>query len=246
MKLLIAAALTAASSWAMAQPPADPPPAPPPRPATIQVTGQAKVSKAPDRVYIDMGVTTQAPESEVATAQNAKRVSAVIAAVRRAAGGAEVQLTTTQYSVSPNYSYPRGGGTPTITGYTASNVIQVRLDDLGRVGRVIDGATQAGSNNVQDIRFALRDEEMSRAEALREAAQNARRDADALAAALDLRIVRVLAVGEQAPEARPLPLYAQRMSVAAAAPAPATPVEAGTIDINATVTLTVEVAPATR
>ena len=214
------------------------------RPATIRVTGQAKVSQAPDRVYIDIGVTTQAPKSEVATSQNATRVSAVVAAVRRAAGS-DVQLTTTQYSVSPNYKYPREGGTPTITGYTASNVVQVRLDDLGRVGRVIDVATQAGSNNVQDIRFALRDEEMPRAEALREAAQNARRDADALAEALDLRIVRILAVDEQAPEVRPMPLYAQRMSVAAA-PAPATPVEAGTIDVSATVTLTVEVAPAKR
>jgi hypothetical protein len=124
-------------------------------------------------------------------------------------------------------------------------VVQVRLDDLGRVGRVIDAATQAGSNNVQDIRFALRDEEMPRAEALREAAQNARRDADALAAALDLRVVRIRAVGEEAPEVRPMPLYAQRMSVAAAA-APATPVEAGTIDVSATVNLTVEVAPAKR
>lgn len=244
MRLLLAAALTLATSWAIAQPPPGSPSAAPTQPATIQVTGQARLSKAPDRVYIDMGVTTQAAKSEAATAQNATRVSAVIAAVKRAAG-ADVQLTTTQYSVSPNYHYPRGGGTPTIAGYTASNVVQVRLDELGRVGRVIDAATQAGSNNVQGIRFALRDEELPRAEALREAARNARRDADALAGALDLRIVRVLAVGEEAPEVRPMPLYAQRMSVAAA-PAAATPVEAGTIDVSATVTLTVEVAPAKR
>jgi uncharacterized protein len=241
MKVLVALALAAASSWAMAQPP---PGSPPPRPATIEVTGQAKVSEAPDRVYIDIGVTTQARKSETATEQNAARVSTVIAAVKRAAG-ADIQLTTTQYSVGPNYNYPRGGGTPTITGYTASNVVQVRLDDLARVGRVIDAATQAGSNHVQDIRFGLRDEEIPRAEALREAAQNAQRDAEALAGALSLKVVRVLTVGEEAPEVRPMPLYAQRMSVEAAA-APATPVEAGTIDVSATVTLTVEVAPAKR
>src|SRR6185312_9856833 len=111
MKLLLAMALTAASSWAIAQPPAGPPSAPPPRPATIEVTGQAKVSKAPDRVYIDIGVTTQARKSEAATEQNATRVSAVIAAVKRATG-ANVQLTTMQYSVGPNYNYPRGGGAP--------------------------------------------------------------------------------------------------------------------------------------
>ena len=69
----------------MAQSPPGAPSAPPPRPATIQVTGQAKVSKPPDRVYIDIGVTTQARKSEAATEQNAIRVSAVIAAVKRAA-----------------------------------------------------------------------------------------------------------------------------------------------------------------
>jgi hypothetical protein len=245
MRLLVAIALTLASSWAIARPSAGAPPGPPPRPATIQVTAQAKVSKAPDRVYIDIGVTTQAQSSQAAAQQNATRVSAVVAVVKRAAGSG-AQLTTTQYSVSPNYNYPHDGASPSITGYTASNVVQVRLDDLRRIGPVIDAATQAGSNNVQDIRFALRDEEVPRAEALREAAQNARQDAEALAAALALRVVRVLAVGEQTPEVRPpMPLYAQKMSVAAA-PALATPVEAGTIDVNATVTLTVEVAPDKR
>lgn len=242
MKLLIAVALTAASSWAIAQPaPASPPP---PRPATIQVTGQAKVSETPDRVYIDIGVTTQAPKSQDAAAHNASRVSAVIAAVKRAAGPG-AQLSTTEYSVRPNYNYPRGGGTPKVVGYTVSNVVQVRLDDLRKIGPVIDAATQAGSNDVQDIRFALRDEQAPRTEALREAALNAQRDAQALANALGLRVIRVAAVNEQGPEAAPVPMYAQEITVTARR-AVATPVEAGTIDVNATVTLTVEVAPAKR
>ncbi len=71
MRLLLAVALTAASSWALAQPYPPAPPAPPPLPATIQVTGQAKVSEIPDRVYIDIGVTTQAQKSEAAAAENA-------------------------------------------------------------------------------------------------------------------------------------------------------------------------------
>ncbi|MDE2451495.1 MAG: SIMPL domain-containing protein [Gammaproteobacteria bacterium] len=241
MRILLAVALAAASSWALAQPPSTRLP----RPATMEVTGQAEVSRAPDRVYIDIGVTTQARKSEDAAAQNAERLSAVIAAVKGAAGPG-AQLTTTQYSISPNYNYPRGGGTPTVVGYTASNVVRVRLDDLGKIGRVIDAATQAGSNNVQDIRFALRDEQAPRDEALREAALNARQDAGALAGALGLDVVRVLAVSENGPESRPVPIYAQAMGRLAQARVTPTPVEAGTIDVTATVTLTVEVAPAKR
>lgn len=244
MRLLIACALTAASSWAMAQPSPDLPSVGSPRPATIQVTGQAKVSAIPDRVYIDVGVTTQAPKSEIAAAQNASRLSAVTAAIKRAAGPG-AQLTTAEYSVSPNYHYPRDGGTPAIVGYTVSNVVRIRMDDLRKIGQVIDAATQAGSNNVQGIRFALRDEEAPRGEALRKAAMDARQDAESLAGALGLRIVRVLSLSEQAPAV--VPIYPQtRQFAAKAAAAPATPVEAGTIEVNATVNLTVEVAPAKR
>lgn len=244
MRLLLALALAAASSSAMAQPSPANPPVPPPRPATIQVTGRAKVSQIPDRVYIDIGVTTQAPKSEAAAAQNARRLSAVIAALKRAAGPG-AQLTTTEYSVAPNYNYPRDGGTPTIVGYTVSNVVRIRLDDLRKIGPVIDAATQAGSNNVRDISFALRDEQAPRSEALREAALEARQDAEVLAGALGVRIVRVLSVSEESPPVGPI-FPQTRQFTARVAAAPATPVEAGTIDINATVSLTVEVAPGKR
>lgn len=242
MRPLIALALAGASSLALAVPSGLAAiPAAAPRPATIQVTGEAKVSQTPDRAYIEIGVTTQARDSEAAASQNASRLTAVVAGVKRAAGPG-AQLTTSQYSINPNYSYPRDGA-PTIMGYTAMNVISVRLDDLRSVSRVIDAATRSGSNTVQDIRFALRDEQAPRSQALREAATNARRDAEALADALGLRVVRVVAVSEQSPEARPMPIYAQ---AGMAARAVATPIEAGTIDVNAAVTLTVEVAPAKR
>jgi uncharacterized protein len=246
MRLLLAVALAAACFQAVAQPYPDVPPARGSWPATIQVTGQAKVSEIPDRVYIDIGVTTQAQTSEAAAAENATRLSAVIAAMKRAAG-AGAQLTTTEYSISPNYNYPRDGGTPTVVGYTVSNAVEVRLDDLRKIGPVIDAATQAGSNNVQGIRFALRDEDAPRNEALREAALKARQDAETLAGALGLKVVGVRSVTEQGPAVVPiypeggLRIYAQ--SAAARAP---TPVETGTIDVSATVSLTVEVAPAKR
>ena len=242
MRLLVAIALTAASSAVLAGPSAGTPPVPPP--ATIQVTGQAQVSESPDRVYIDIGVTTQARKAEDAASENATSLSAVIAAVKQAAGAA-AQLTTTEYSIGPNYSYPRNGGTPTVVGYSVSTVIQVRLDDLHKVGNVIDAATRAGSNNVQGIRFALRNEQAPRSEALREAAIKARQDADALAGALGLRIVRVLSVEEQGAGPRPVPMYSPAVKMALAR-APATSIEQGTLAVSASVTLTVEVAPAKR
>ncbi|MBW4050404.1 MAG: SIMPL domain-containing protein [Proteobacteria bacterium] len=242
MRILLAAALIAASSWAQAQAAAPVPPGPPP--ATLQVTAEAKVSETPDRVYIDIGVTTRARKSETAASRNARQLSTVISALKRAAGPG-AQLTTTEYSISPDYSYPPHGA-PAIVGYTASNVVRVRLDDLRTIGAVLDAATREGSNNVRDIRFAVRDEQAPRTEALRKAAVSARQDAQALAQALGLRIVRVLRVDEQSPAVMPRPIYLQAERFAAAPAAPRTPIEAGAIAVNATVSLTVEVAPAKR
>jgi uncharacterized protein YggE len=231
-KLTIALLACAAIAPALAQQPV----------SSIRVTGEARVTARPDRVQIDIGVTTRAPTSQEAASRNAHDVDAVIASVRKATPAAE--LKTISYSLNPNYQYHPSGGEPTIDGYIASNIVQVTLDDLAKIGAVIDSAAQAGANHVQGIQFTLRDQDAARAEALRKAAAQARSEAEVLAAALGLKVVRVLSVEENAPHFAPVRVYggAARASVAAVP----TPVEAGTLDITANVTLSVEVSPSAR
>ena len=212
--------------------------------SSIRVTGDARVTAKPDRVQIDIGVTTRAQQSQEAAAQNARQVDAVLAAVRKAAGPTAV-LKTISYSLNPNYQYHPNGGEPTLQGYTAVNVVQVTLDELGKIGAVIDAATQSGANRVEGIQFTLRDQDAVRAEALREAASRARAEADVLAAALGLKVLRVLSVEENSPRVVPVRVYGGTPRAMAAA-APATPVEAGTLDVTADVTLVVEAGPAPR
>jgi uncharacterized protein YggE len=150
--------------------------------------------------------------------------------------GAGADIKTVSYTLSPNYRYPREGGEPTLTGYTATNIVRVTLDDLTQVGRAIDAATQAGANRIQSLRFTLRDERAVQARALREAALNARGKAEALASALGLRIVRVLTVVESSPT-----VYPVRDVAFARAEAASTPIEPGTIEVRATVAFTVEI-----
>jgi len=212
--------------------------------SSIRVTGDARVTAKPDRVQIDIGVTTRAAQSQDAASQNARQVDAVLAAVRKATGPAAV-LRTISYSLNPTYQYHPNGEEPTITGYSAVNVVQVTLDDLAKIGTVIDSATLAGANHVQGIQFTLRDQDAVRAEALRQAATRARAEADVLAAALALKVVRVLSVEENSPRVVPVRAYMGAPRTTAVT-ATATPVEAGTLDVTADVMLTVEVSPTTR
>jgi len=211
--------------------------------SSIRVTGDAKVTARPDRVQIDIGVTTRAAQSQEAASQNARQVDAVLAAVHKATPAAV--LKTISYSLNPTYQYHSNGEEPTITGYSAVNVVQVTLDDLAKIGTVIDSATLAGANHVQGIQFTLRDQDAVRAEALRQAATRARAEADMLAAALGLKVVRVLSVEENSPRVVPVRAY-MGAPRAVMTTATATPVEAGTLDVTADVMLTVEVSPTAR
>lgn len=204
-------------------------------PPHIQTSGEGQVTVEPDRARIDVGVVTQASTSQAAASQNAGKLEATLARLRQSLG-ANADIRTVSYSLTPNYRYPREGGEPTITGYTATNIVRVTLDDLTKVGGVIDTATQAGANRIQRLQFMLRDEQPVQARALREAALQARSKADALAAALGVRISRVYAAVEGGPAVIPI-----RDITFARAETSQTPIEPGTIDIRATVVLTVEI-----
>jgi uncharacterized protein len=210
--------------------------------SSIRVSADAKVTAKPDRVQIEIGVSTRATQSQEAAAQNARQLESMLAAVHKAVPAA--LLKTVSYSLNPNYEYHVSGGEPTVTGYTAMNVVQVTLDDLEKIGGVIDAAAQAGANHVQGIQFTLRDQDAVRAEALREAAMRARAQADVLAAALGLKVVRVLSAEENSPRFTPITRPMARAAMSSASVA--TPVEAGTLDVAAEVTLSVEVSPAAR
>lgn len=205
---------------------------------SIRVTGQATVTVKPDQAEISIGVVTQAQTAQAAAAQNAQKQDSVISELRKALGsGADIK--TISYSLSPNYRYPKEGGQPTITGYTASNIVQVKTANLEQVGKVIDLATGSGANNIQSLRFTLKDELSARTQALQEASTKARSKAQAIASALGLKIVRVLHVDEGG-QVTSLPINGRNFAGMAAVAQ--TPVESGTIDVLATITLTVEVA----
>lgn len=204
-------------------------------PPSIRTTGEAIVTAAPDRARIDIGVVSQASESQAAVTQNAQKVEATLARLRSLLG-ANADIKTISYTLNPNYRYPQGGGEPTITGYTATNIIRVTLDDLTMVGKAIDTATQAGANRIQQLQFTVKDEKPLLERALREAAVGARQKASALAGALSLKIGRVLTVAESSPVVLPV-----RDVAFARAESASTPIEPGTIEVRASVTLTVEI-----
>ena len=207
----------------------------------VQVSGEATVSAKPDQAVVEIGVATQGATASAAAAQNAKQTEAVLADLRKLLGGSN-KLRTTSYSVRPNYEYPKPGAAAAITGYIATNVVEVTLDDLAQVSKVIDSATQSGANTIQHLQYRLRSPGTVRGRALREAAEQAKAGAEAIALGLGLKVVRVLSAEEVTSEED----FGMAKKAAAPPPPPqgtppATPLEIGMIDVGATVIVRAEI-----
>jgi uncharacterized protein len=189
-------------------------------------------------MQMDVGVISQGATSQAAAEANAKQSNQVVEQLRKLVPAANIK--TINFSVNPNYHYPTGGAPPTIVGYTANNTVRLELDDLKAVPTVIEAATRSGASNVNRVTFALRDESQYRAEALGKAADQAKAAAQALAQRMKVKLGRIISVEEE----QPVVVAPGRQVELAAATKTATPapvIEPGTIEIHASVRLTIEV-----
>jgi uncharacterized protein len=101
---------------------------------------------------------------------------------------------------------------PQIAGYRAVNMVQVTVDTVSAMGRIIDTAIASGANRVANISFRLRDPHAAHLEALAIAMRNARREAEAVAEAAGERLGPALNIstGGYQPPMPPVPMYAGR------------------------------------
>jgi uncharacterized protein YggE len=204
-------------------------------PGTIRVVGEATITAKPDVAELDVGVVSEAKTAEAASAENARKMDKVMAALKKEVGaGGEVK--TVGYMVTQRYNEPKPNERQqTIAAYVVTNIVRARIPDVKSAGRVVDVALKQGANEVQRLIFTFKNPEPVLAEALKAAASKARTRANALAAALGLKLGAVLSVSDGDFSARPAPFSEMRAKLASADVA--TPIEAGELEVPATVTV---------
>lgn len=229
--LLLTAALVAFNLSAQAQESARS------TPSSLKVHGSATLSVEPDQAQFDIGVVTQAPTAKAAADQNASRSNALVQELHTAFP--QVSIKGVNFSVNPNYEYPRGG-TPTIAGYTASNTVRLLLNDLSKLQTVIDIAIKSGANSINRLSFTVRDENSARGRVLATAARQAQAGAEALAASLNLKLAKLRTIDESQPV---IVSPAREFSFENIQSTALSPISPGTIDVHADVDLSWDVIP---
>ena len=207
----------------------------------LTVTGHSQTKVSPDNAVVSFSVVTQNAQAVVAQQENARKIEAVMKALQGIAGGAKLDIKTSNYSLSPEQDYS-GSGMPKIVGYEARNTISVTTDNLNQVGALIDAATKAGANSVEGIAFVLREDSPIRGNALGIATRQAMAKAEAIAQAMNGRIVRVVetVVGGEPyiPDSYPL---MSNTATSATNTMYRTQIQAGSLDVSGQVTLVVEI-----
>lgn len=212
------------------------------RPArrTITVVGEGEARGKPDVARASIGVDAAAARVGPALQDANARMSALLAAIRRA-GVADRDIRTTEFSVffEQDPTPPRAGEAAPVSGrYHVRNGVEITIRDLARASDVLDAALSAGGNSASGIAFAIGDPAPLRARAREAAVADARGRAEALARAAGVALGPVLSISETGGGGGPRPMAARAMAMSAGPP-----VEAGELAETAQVEVVYEIAP---
>jgi uncharacterized protein len=202
--------------------------------ATITVTGEGVVQTQPDQATISLGVTTNGDTAAKALADNNAALTMVLERLK-AAGVAETDLQTSNLSLSPNWTGYDSGSTPSIAGYVATNMLDVRVRDLATLGPILDAAVTDGANTMNGIIFGLAEPTPVMNEARTKAVADAKARAEVLATAAGGTLGRMVSMSEMGVYPGPAPMFRQDA-------ASAVPIQSGQIGMTSSVTVTYEIA----
>ena len=212
---------------------------PPPTPAEPQVTvsGEGLVQAVPDRAWITIAAESRASNPREAQKRNTEAMTPVLEKLKAAGVPAEA-IRTVGYDVQ--YEWEWVNNRRVGRGYVARNTIDVRVDNVDRVGEYLEIAAGSGATSLGGIRFDLKERAKLEREALRLAVADARTKAEAAAAGAGRAIDRVIRIDEAPMYGGPVPMprLAARESFQAADASAPPPISAGQTEIRAQVTLT--------
>jgi len=198
----------------------------------VTVQGVGEVTVKPDMATINIGVETQDTDAAFAQSSNARLMDEVSKAIK-ALGITEDELQTSQYNIYKNRNY---GDETQEEYYVVSNTLTVTVNDIIKVGAIIDASSKAGANKINSISFGIKDESKYYQEALKNAMSSAKGKATTIMATFGKKPSIPFNVSESnyyggAVRAN----YSMDMDVAEKSLA--TPIEAGDLTITANVSV---------
>ncbi len=200
-------------------------------PSSITVTGSGTAQGTPDTVNFQIGVSTVAKSAVDALSQNSARIARLITSLR-SSGVAKSDLQTSDLSIYANYNN-KGD----ITGFTASNNLNVTMHTIKEAGAAIDAGARAAGNGVQlnGLSFSISNDSSLLKKARIAAMRNAYLEASQIAQAGGAHIGSILRITDQENVASPPVIYKTLAPIASGVNS--VPLQAGSESVNVQVSV---------
>ena len=162
----------------------------------ITVVGVGRVSLVPDIARINVGVEVRGSSVSEAKAEVDDKMEAIMASVLEL-DVAERDVQTSQYSIfyEPD-SAPEGRPSDGQGAYRVSSMIEVTVRDIEEASAVLDGAIEAGANQVYGVTYTVSDDQGWQSQAREEAITDAAARAEEYAQLLGMELGQALSVSE--------------------------------------------------
>lgn len=207
---------------------------------TLDVTGTGKLTVKPDTAEITLGVSELKSAATDAYSAMSTSMDQIVATLKKS-GVKEEEIKTGSFSIYAEYDWTKEGG-QSLKGWRATNTLIVTTTKLDQVAALIQATVAAGSNQIQGVRFYVKNTDALLNQALDLAVEDAKAKAERVADKLGAKIVGVYRIsvmdggrGAVAYDSRMEGAYTKEMAAA-----PAAPVFGGTSDYTAMVSVTFE------
>ena len=212
---------------------------------TIDSNGNSDIEVSANKVSIMIGYDSRSKDAAEAQEDN-RLVSAKIIENLKKAGLKDDEIETVYYYVNPEYDWS-SNGEQTLKGYIATHTLKITTTDLDKIGSYIDASISSGANRIDSVNYELTTDRQNelKAQVLKEAAENARAKAEAIAIGSGTRIKKLISVQDTSYDYNPW-IYSVGVAKAEGALSSRdielpTPIETGKITIQASVRAVFEI-----
>ena len=176
-------------------------------PTTISVTGTGEVMAKPDIAQFSFSVRGEGVDAVAAQEKSGTAINAIMDYLK-GAGIEKKDIKTEGYNLYPKYTYtekpcifgqycPPGEQVP--DGFEVNQTITVKVRAIDTAGSLLSGVGERGATDVSGLGFIIDDDEALVGEARIIAIADAQAQAETLAAALGVRLVKMVGYYEEMP-----------------------------------------------
>ena len=165
-------------------------------PPGIITTGDATIRVKPDAAIVTAGAVVTGGSADEAQTELSGRVATILERAK-ALGIAEADTKTITYRIEPQYAYDPGRA-PRLVGYQGTQQIALTLHATETVGKTMDTLLQSDGATGATVAFTILDTKGLQATARRQAIEDARAKADAMAKTAGVALGKVVSVSDVA------------------------------------------------